>query len=369
MNADILDYLLWRGDISLNDKMFNEVDGAILARLSYLPFEHIVLNPSEPVRLAYAAAEMLALPNIESTVLQKEDVDFLREISKSERFCNSYIFEFTARSDFETQTQFSAVSVELESGDICVSFRGTDSTVTGWREDFNMGFVCPVPAQTSAVKYLEKIAADRVGDLIIVGHSKGGNLAVYASAFCGEDIQKRIKKVYNFDGPGFVDSVLEYDGYKTISEKVSTYVPQFSVVGMLLGHKEKYTIVHSERVGIMQHDIYSWNVRRDGFVYLETVNDGSKFLDYTLKNWLANMNYEQREKFVDAIFAAISERGSDTLKDLNVNRLSNIKSALKSVKNLDDTTIMAVTRALILLVKSAGSGLNQIMQNKQHSEL
>ncbi len=368
MSVGIFDYLIWRGDVPIEQAPFNEVDGAILARLSYLPFEHIVSGRStEPVRLAYAAEELITMPEFEKRVLQKEDAELVRRLSESARFREMQIIDFAAKTDAETQTQFFATSVRINDGCVCVCFRGTDNTLIGWREDFNMGFVCPVPAQSLAAQYLERIAAANTRDKIIVtGHSKGGNLAVYASAFCKASARKRIETVYNYDGPGFDGKVLLCDGYNDVRSRIKTFVPQFSVVGMLLGHEETYTIVKSERIGIMQHDIYSWQAERDRFVHLDTISNGSKFIDYTLKEWLADMDYKQREKFVGALFTVINETNVSTLKEFNDNFSDNARSVLKSVKNLDDTTGKAVIKAVVLLAKSAGSGFDKVRRDKKN---
>ena len=151
-----------------------------------------------------------------------------------------------------------------------------------------MGFVFPVPAQELAVDYIEKIASRHSENMLVGGHSKGGNLAVYSAAFCSEAVQNRIEIVYNFDGPGFDEKVLQKDGYKRICNKVNTFVPQSSVVGMLLNHEERYIIVHSTQLGLLQHDLYSWSVQIDSFICLEAVDNTGRFIDYTLKAWIAN---------------------------------------------------------------------------------
>ena len=359
--ADIFDYLYWRGDLTFSKAPFCEVDGVILARLSYQLFEKI-LGKGEKITVKAAAKRILSLPDLENIIRVKNDVRFLGELAKSKRFSGLKLSDFVSRTDKETQTQFSAITAEITKDLRFVAFRGTDNTIIGWKEDFNMGFVCPVPAQQLAVGYLEEAAKGYDGEFLIGGHSKGGNLAVYSAAFCKKEIQPRIKTVWNYDGPGFDEKVLSKQGYKNICDRVRTFVPQSSVVGMLLSHEEEYTIVHSRNTGIMQHDIYSWDVERDGFSYLETVDNSSKFVDYTLKAWIADMDYEQREKFTDAIFEVISETNVSTLHELGENWFENTKTVLKSVKNLDEPTRKAVTQAIKLLAKSAGTGLTRIIQ-------
>lgn len=226
---------------------------------------------------------MLNLPDIAQLVLAKYDVDLLKLLAENRRYRNMKLTYYVNQIENESQMQFSAVTVQISKKLHFVSYRGTDNTLVGWKEDFNMSFTCPVPAQKSAVEYLEQVASKTTGELILGGHSKGGNLAVYAAAFCKQALQGRIATVYNFDGPGFSQKVIKAEGYINICNKVTTYVPQSSIVGMLLEHEEKYTIIHSNQLGIMQHDIYSWMVERNHLVTLREITNSSKVIDRTLK--------------------------------------------------------------------------------------
>ena len=252
--ANIFDYLIWRGDLPLSVSPFNEVDGAVFARLSYLPFELIMPCDSPvSVTIADAAAALISLNIKKPGSLRKEnDAKLLEMLLNSRRFRDIELFGYSHLFDAATQTQFSAVTFRPSKNKLYVFFRGTDSTLVGWKEDFNMCFVCPVPAQSNAVDYLNRIAASNGGDITVGGHSKGGNLAVYASAFCEQAARRRITHIYNYDGPGFTEDVLNSDSYKSICVLVNTFVPQSSVVGMLLGHEEKYTIIHSTESGILK---------------------------------------------------------------------------------------------------------------------
>ncbi len=354
--SNVFDYLAWRGDLLLEQEPFNEVDGAILARFAYAPFELMQDSVNDvPASIKDAARSLLVHPDIESKVLMKIDLKLLANIAESERFQNMKIFAYENVYDVETQVQFSAVTIQLDSDLYFVAFRGTDSTFIGWKEDFNMSFICPVPSQEMAVKYLDKIAKTVNGRFIVGGHSKGGNLSVYASAFCEPSFQERIDAIYNFDGPGFDKSILSTDGYKNICDRIKTYIPQSSIVGLLLEHEEEYTIVHStQAINVLQHDILSWEIQRNHFEYLETVTNSSKFIDSTLKAWIADMAPEQREKFIDAIYLIISQTNMQSFKDLsNNNYIASAKAITNSIKNLDDDTRQAVIKALLSLAKCA----------------
>lgn len=362
--TDIFDYLNWRGDLPMQAVPMNEVDGMVFARIAYLPFEAFdVLHGETTVK--DAAASLLAADDPDGRIQQKNDAPLLRALRESDRFGNAQIVDFESRTDTVSQTQFAAVTLRLPDDSICIAFRGTDNTLVGWKEDFNMSFVCPVAGQVLAVAYLER-AAKQYPDcpITVLGHSKGGNFAVYAAAFCAPTTQARIRAVCNYDGPGFDEKILAADGYKAICGKISTLVPQSSIVGMLLGHEESYTIVHSEQVGILQHDLFSWEVRRDSFSHLETVDNSSRFINYTLKKWIADMDYEQRETFTDAIYTILTETHASTLRELSDNWFESAKTIAKSLGNLDEPTRRALTQALSLLAKSAKSGLAQIIESK-----
>ncbi len=353
--TNIFDYLTWRGDLSMTVCPFNEIDGVILARFSYMPFECIEgYGRGMVMHIAEISNLLLAIPDIEQRVRMADDKKLLAALAESNRFRSIEISDYVNKLSCETQLQFSAITAKLSNENSYVIFRGTDNTLIGWKEDFNMSFVCPVPAQKHAVEYLNRAFSKDTQNLIIGGHSKGGNLAVYAAAFCEPEMQKKISKVYNFDGPGFDDSVLKTLEYKSICGRIKTYVPQSSVVGMLLGHEEEYIIVHSAQRNVLwQHDIYSWEVERDHFIYLETVNTSSKFIDYTLKAWIADMDYARREELIDTLYVILTKTQANTIKELNASKFSNAMIVLKSIKNLDERTKHLVTESLRLLVRAA----------------
>lgn len=367
--ADLFDYLYWRGDLSLEQSPFGEVDGMILARLSYLPFECVpALRDGLTCNVQSAARVLLAVHDIDKRILLKEDLRLLTALADSARFGGMTLFAYENKTDLETQTQFSAVTVQIEPQRCFVAFRGTDGSFVGWKEDFNMSFICPVPAQTSAVLYVERVAQNVSGRLLTGGHSKGGNLAVYAAAFCSEAVQQRIDAVYNFDGPGFCENVLAQEGYQRICDRVTTFVPQSSVVGMLLEHEEKYIIVHSNANQLMQHDVISWEIERDRFRHLETVTNSSKFIDATLKEWVAQLDLEQREKFFNAIYTVLSETNVHSFRELEENWFAGAISVVKSLANLDEETGKAVTQTLRWLMHCAKSGVLRTLQSQWESD-
>lgn len=361
--AGIFDYLEWRGDLTFEQSAFNETDSLIICALSYFPFE--LTGTPKNISVKDAINTLISAPNLKKNIHLKADIPLMKVLPDTARFGAVEILDFVNFVDDATQTQFSAITVKIADDLSCVAFRGTDNNLVGWKEDFNMGFVCPVPAQKLAVEYLERISHEIRGKFIVGGHSKGGNLAIYAAAFCHRDLQHRIESVYNYDGPGFDDTVLSTDGYKNICPITKTFVPQSSIVGMLLGHEEKYTIVRSKANGIMQHDFYSWEVKQNHFICLDTVTDSSKFIDSSLKAWIAQLDYEKREQLIDTVYTIIAENNFKTVHDLNENWLKSAGAILKSVHNLDDETRRAVTQTLLSLMKCAGQNLTQIQIKKK----
>ena len=355
--ANILDYLDWRGDLTLSERPFNEVDNLILAEICYLDFSGFVPETfsAQAVTLREAASAYFAAhPKTNMGVLVPDQIPVLVEqAAKTTRFSDVRLLGYVNRIDEETQTQFSAMTMLLPDGSAYVAFRGTDDTIVGWKEDFNMAFTPEIPAQRYASSYLRQAAgAAAFRPLLVGGHSKGGNLAVYAAVFCGTDVQKRILAVYNNDGPGFYASLLARPEHKAIAGKITTLLPESSVVGMLLEHEEAYQVVRSTQVGLMQHDGFSWQVRRDRFEHLTELAEGGKIMDQTLRAFLQGLTEPQRVQFVDTLFEILTCTDASTLTDLKEGGLKTASAMVKALQKLDKPTRKALSDTLKLLVKS-----------------
>lgn len=355
----IFEYLDWRGDLSFEKSPFNDIDAAILARFSYAPLDGIVPKAyRRTVTLEKACLQMLNLPDLtKKTMFPDDDVKFIQKMFSSERFKHIRLSGFVNETDLELQTQFSAVIYSLGEANYYVAFRGTDSTVIAWKEDFNMGFEFPVPAQRRALEYFEEATSRlKEGTFIIGGHSKGGNLSIYSAAFCDSRCQDQILAVYNFDGPGFMEDLMERLEFKNIEAKIKTFVPQFSIVGMILEHMEEYSVVKSTRQGIAQHELFSWELGKDSFVTLDTVDKGSKLFDNTLKTWLSKLSKEEREVFVDTLYQILTGGESTTFGDISDNKFESVRTVIKNYSNVSDDVKKAINEAMKLLIKSAGRG-------------
>ena len=330
--ADMLDYLAWRGDIEFPQMPVNPVDALIFSTLSYIQFEDIVPdNPIQSISLEEAAKGFFSLAAPQNRVRVKKDLELLEAVAKSPRFDNIKMSFYRSILIPEEDTQFAAVTIFLEDGSAYIAFRGTDNTLTGWKEDFNMSFQSSIPAQRLALEYLQEFAAAHPIPIWMGGHSKGGNLAVYAAAKCGETLQKRIVEVYSQDGPGFSETMMDDPGYRSILPKVRSYVPQSSVIGMLLEHEEPYTIIKSSQIGLMQHDPYSWMVMGANFLSVEELTADSRFLDRTFKNWLARMTNDERSEFFDTVFALLGSGGVEYTGEII--RPQNVRTYLKALQS------------------------------------
>lgn len=305
--ADFFDYLLWRGDLPMDAVPPNPVDTLILSELCYLDFTGVVREDFRyPVPLKVAAEALLALPDREDRVRVKKDLDLLAQCACTERFGSLKLVFYRSELLPELQSQFAAVTWLLPGGSALITFRGTDLSLAGWKEDFNMSFQSVVPAQEKALWYLEAFARSHTGPIALAGHSKGGNMAVFAAARSQPELQERITAVHNHDGPGFPRSMMTDPGYRAMLLRVRTFVPQSSVVGMLLEHEEPYTVIKSRQLSLLQHEPYSWEVLGGGFETMEQVDDSSRFLDQTIKTWLAQTSPEERNEFVDAVYELLT---------------------------------------------------------------
>lgn len=240
--ANIFDYIQWR-DIELEKVEFNEIDNLILARLSYFPLDGLINEDEEiTIKEVYKRYKKVGTTG---RILQKEDIDLFPVLANSIRFGNMKLTNYINKVDPIQEKQFSAITIIMQDKTIYVAYRGTDNTIVGWKEDFNMSFSKLVPAQTDAVNYLESVAKKYKNRIRVGGHSKGGNLAVYAAAFCNKHVKDKIINVYNNDGPGFCDEVVNSEQYKEIIDRVHTYIPQTSIIGRLLNHEEETIILKS----------------------------------------------------------------------------------------------------------------------------
>ncbi len=319
--ATVFDYLDWRGDLDFTQAPFCEVDNLILSFLSYLDFSGIVLE-GDTVGLPLKRLAPLYLEHHPrrkgglGILIPERLYDLLEDAASSRRFGPVRLWGHWSKLDEGREMQFSATTFHLGNGQSFVAFRGTDDTIVGWKEDFNMAVEFPVPAQEEARAYLAFVAGHTPERLLLGGHSKGGNLAVYAAAFSAPEVQRRIDAVWSNDGPGFREETLAHPGYRAIRDRVCSLLPRASVVGVLLHSDPEPIPVESSAVGALQHDGLTWQVLGPAFVRAEALSRSSRQVEKTFHALLEEMDLEQRRALVDDVFSAARELGARTLSDL-----------------------------------------------------
>ncbi len=330
--ANIFDYLCWRGDLSFTQDPLNAVDALVFSGLSYICYTGLAAaSPDTAVSLEEAAEAFFALDPEKWRYRIKYDIDLLRQAAATKRFGHTKICMYRDEFIPEQETQFAAMTFLLDDGSIFLAFRGTDNSLVGWKEDFNMTFQQTIPAQRLALQYVREVALEHAAPMYLGGHSKGGNLAVFAAARSSPMIQSRILGIFNHDGPGFTKYLMGDPGYLAMVPKICTLVPQSSVIGMLLEHEEPYTVIRSKSIGLLQHDLYTWDVLGKCFLPVEQITEGSQFVDATIKTWFADMTNQERNQLVDVMFALLGTGGADTVHDLI--HPKNIRTYIKTLSS------------------------------------
>ena len=372
----IIDYLDWRGDLSFNQDPLNEVDNLIFSVLSYSDFSGVVPGLDKPgsVTLQEAADRIGPAPHEVTTNLTRSFFAalplLLEKCAQTERFANLELSHYIDRIEFAKAEQFSAVVFSLDEQLHFIAFSGTDDTLAGWKEDLEMSFREAVPAQRDATRYAQAVIANLSGNFYLGGHSKGGNLAVYAAAHLTPEDQQRIIAVYNNDGPGFLANIIEKEGYQRIIHKVTTFIPQSSVAGILLEHEEKFQIIRSNETGLMQHNAFSWEVLGKHFVYEQELSKSSLVLSQAIRAWLNNISLEERFQFVEALFKVIDATGAKTLSELSEDKLATARAMITTFTQMEEETQNVLKKVLEsffaegqkILRSSLGEGVESFMQ-------
>lgn len=348
----IFDYLDQVAYDSIYDTPFNELDMLMLTEITYLPFDQIVsdqMSPDCTCRLFEAAEKV---PQDLSMLVTKNRLKLLEKAASSTRFKNIKLMGYVNDIDPDVQKQFAAMIFKIKPDSYVLTFRGTDDSIIGWKEDFHMTYMDQVPAQKTAVNYLRKAMDALPGQFILTGHSKGGNLASYAASQIEPEYQERIQSIYSYDAPGLNHSVITSQGYQTISDKIKRYIPQGSIVGMMLETPKQAQIVKSTAIGgLAQHDTFTWQISDQTFVLLDNLNPDSLQVDKTLKNWVDSVSDEELKDFFDLFFGLILDAGISSINDLTkLENFNKILAVFENANALTDEEREMLTRLAKLLV-------------------
>ena len=356
---NMLDYIKEFGHVSFEERAFSEIDALVLTELEYLPLEKVV--PSDENGENFVTVKEIAeymkehkkqLFDENPMMMTPERHEVSQIIADAPRFQSMKFFGVVSEWDKDTTKQFAAITVEVEPGVRLVIFRGTDDTLIGWKEDFLMTYSPLVAAQTDAKEYLAKQASLWGGDLMVSGHSKGGNLALYAAATQEEDVQLRIVDIFCFDSPGLYRSVLETKGYQNIVPLAMRYIPQDALVGLMLESEVPYVIVKSNATGAMQHSAMTWGIEDGQFIKVEKLTKKSLLNDQTFKKWTESVSDEELELFWNVFFELLFTVGIETVNDVYGQFMHYVQEFLKAAGKMDEEKRELLTRIALLLVST-----------------
>lgn len=361
--GNIMDYISWRGDLTFAQSPFNEVDNLILACFSYVNLDRIpAVTRQKGIELKKLVKEFKKLHTIKEL---EADKSFIRlapfmmfEMAESVRFGNCVIRNYVNEIVTEAEQQFSAVEIVLDDGTSYISFRGTDDTIIGWKEDFNLS-TGVVPAQERAVEYMQRISDKASGMLRVGGHSKGGNLAIYGSVMC-KSVHDKILEIYSNDGPGFSKEFQESPETAEMMPKIIRIIPEYSIIGTLLEHEKQPIIVASTSRGLLQHDGFSWEVQGPGLVRRDSLNKTALRFIEILHKWIDGMDTEQKRLLIEDLFATLQASGYENLSGV---QSGGLKSLAAMVKRLDKFAPESRGMMQELLTAICGGWLEQLQEH------
>jgi len=350
---NVIDYIKKYGNEDYEALPFNNADRLILSQLSYLKFNGLVPEVGEnkqPVTIKLISG-MQEVDNLFSDErYAKNNRALFDAMAESNRFSLIRLNYFIDIRDERSEIQFSAITAMLPNDQVHVIFRGTDESIIGWKEDLNMAFMTPIPAQEKAVDYINYVSSMIPGDFSVGGHSKGGNLAVYASMMCSSDIQARITRIDSHDGPGFTKEVLEGADFEEIKDRVHKYVPKSSIVGMLLTTMEDYEVVSCRNVSILQHDPFNWIIEGTDFAKKDEVYRHKILQDGAVNKWAESLSPEELKKLSDNIYAVFEEAEINDLNIIYADPVQSAKKLREAVDKLPEEDRKSVREVLDYLV-------------------
>lgn len=369
----LFEYIKWRGDLSFEQSPLNEVDNLILSKLSYLPFDQ-ALSTDFSQRFILREVGQQVLDQLQDPqgsngliVLFDQDPLLLEAMVQSRRFGELEVFGFRNHVDPESQKQICGMTIRLAEDLYFVSFRGTDNTFVGWKEDFNMTLQAVVPSQLEAVRYVDELLSQIEGDIYVGGHSKGGNLAIYAGVFVQQNYAQRVLKIFSNDGPGFHSSVLASEKYQQNRHKIYAYIPEESIVGLLFEHDANITIIKSKESMFWQHDPYNWVVEQTQFVHVSQLSRSSRFIDTTIKQWAEGLEPLKQRQTIDVLFEILNATEVTSLSQITEDWFKKARMMIGAYSQYDKETRKMMMELLGSLFSTGRKNLSILRKKNEET--
>lgn len=326
------------GKQSFKEFPFNEVDSLILSQLSYLNLDNFVPKLEDKLSESLSLIEQLNENNIYElsvdTLDEKRNKKLLKLLTKTTRYQGLKVNYYQNQFCTEKIEQFCALTFVFDEFNY-VAYRGTDLTFVGWQEDFNLVLMDVIPAQADASNYLDIVSKLSDKPIYLGGHSKGGNLALYAALDCNDSIKDRIIKIYDHDGPGFSSDIYRSTSFLKLEGKLDKTTCREAMVGILLYHSEKMRFVDSRSISIFQHDPYNWKVTKDGqFKLVKNSNLMSRTFEKTVSMFIEKTSMEDRKEFIEILFKLAKEHPKSTIFDFKKHPINYIKGIYTRYKAL-----------------------------------
>ena len=368
---NLFDYLEWRGDLTFDRDPFHITDALILSQLSYIPLNGIVPESfSQGIILREAASlfDPASVPEDTRSFTYQQDCLLLNKLAESPRFSSLLLSGCVSRTETEDAVQFAALTILLPDGVRFVSYRGTDGSIAGWKEDFNMSYMTETPGQRDAAEYLRKCCEASDGEIWTGGHSKGGNFAVYASVLNKPEICQRVTHIYDFDSPGFRGEEGQLEAFEAAAPKIISVIPQSSLIGQLLIPAAEHRIVQSKAIGLGQHLVYAWEIKGTDFIYADELSKLGGFINRTLNSWLETMDDSARQTLTDAVFDVIAASEKDNFYEIKAEKLKSARAILQALRKLSPKQRELVKQAIASLAAKSKEAVFPEMKKKVASK-
>lgn len=366
--GNIIDYVEEYGKYSLLERPFNEVDSLVLCQLTYLSYGEFVPGIKEeghPVSIQLIYRHQDRDKILDDYWYRQNNKTLFEAVARSRRFGTLKMNYYVNIINEGEQTQFCAMTYVLEDKNIYLAYRGTDATIVGWKEDLNLAFSKPLNSQKLATEYMNQVAGYIAGEFYAGGHSKGGNLAVYAAMNCKEETREKLLRVFNHDGPGFRPEIRQQGHYEEIKDRIVKFIPRSSLVGTILEDQRDFEILESYGVGMLQHNAYSWKVEGNAFVRAQNMSQGKLRRDAALNEWILSLTEEETHAFVDTLYEVVAASEASNVFQFGADWKKCLQNVLEAAREVDDDTKKAIMGIIRSLFEISGEKAAEEFQEKK----